>query len=199
MISLQSGSTQTKEPLLNWRHPPSAPSAPVVRVVTVPRAFKSCEKAVSHVRAEVTRVMSDAQPLAEETEIGIRKKAQTSHADKRITPTPDPKPRIRASESPPTSKKRALSDTASSVKVSSSKRARSSRLSSRRQSPQIAGYRYTPPPKRARSQHPFGSRECAIPRTCFNNDTGDVVQTSSKDVIQRLISTYKSCKISQSI
>lgn len=75
------------------------------------------------------------------------------------------------------------------------KRSRSARLGSRWNSREPMDYLYTPPPKRARSDQPFGSKEKPVPRSCSNVLDGRVDQYMSKDVVDGLLTTYKACKL----
>lgn len=165
--------------LLQFKYQTSPTTPTVVHVLKKARGPKS---------STTTPVISRAASSSEES-INF-----SERPFKRKSPTDDDLASlVRGENNRSHTRSKKLSSRSTPEPKSGLKRSRSARLGSRWHSREPTDYLYTPPPKRARSDQPFGSKEKPIPRTCSTIQDGRVDQYTSDDVIRRLLPTYKSC------
>jgi len=160
--------TDAANSLLGFKFSPSTRAKPVLHVYNKTRSVKSVPGTPVSGRGVSTPVESDKTP-----ERSLKRKSPPNDQAKSVT-----KLKKQSARSTP--------EPGNGVK-----RSRSARLGSRRHSREPADYLYTPPPKRARSDQPFGSKEKPVPRSCSNVLDGRVDQHASEDVVRSLLSTYK--------
>jgi hypothetical protein len=158
--------------LLGFKYPPPTTGRPVVHVYKKIRSAKS----------------TSASPMSGR---GISASADTDKTSERALKRKSPLSESRDPSKAPRSKKQSARSTPELG--NNFKRSRSARLGSRRHSREPADYLYTPPPKRARSDQPFGSKEKPVPRSCSSEHDGRVDQYTSDHVVRSLLATYKAC------
>ena len=185
MLSAATTITAPQSSILNWKYatPPSSPATVTVRKVSVQRT-----QAMKLPLSPPSRAQSVSDSSSRTSEPSLKRKQS---ADPVVdSPSPAKRPVNRSNAKPRKSTSRQ-----SSVASTSAKKARPARVHTRRDAEDVADYHYTPPPKRARSQNAFGSLEKPVPRRCLNTLDGCVSQHSSQDVINKLLHTYRSCKL----